>query len=299
MDIILKNNISTYEIEESINLLPFLLKTLDDRSRNSVKSVLKRGQVSVDGHIITQHNYSLKPGQLIGILSNEASKRLSALDGVNILHEDESIIVINKAPGLLSMATNRSRASELDAYQQLTDYVKKENRNNRVYIVHRLDRDTSGVMVYAKTEEAKEKLQSNWYDMTKERTYTAVVDGSVSKNEETITSWLKENDAYKVYSVPEGKGGKKAITHYKKIADNNMYSMLEVELETGRKNQIRVHMLDIGHPVVGDRKYSSNKSNPIRRLGLHATTLSFIHPTTDETVRYTVNIPKSFEKLVK
>lgn len=299
MSIIKNNSVSSYEIEESINLLPFLLKTLNNKSRNSVKSILKRGQVSVDGHIITQHNHPLEPGQLVGILSNEASKRLSALDGVAILHEDASIIVINKAAGLLSMATNRSRVSELDAYQQLTDYVKKDQRRNRVYIVHRLDRDTSGVMVYAKTEEAKEKLQNNWHDVTKERTYTAVVDGSVSKNEDTITSWFKENEALKVYSVPEGKGGKQAVTHYKKIAGNDSYSKLEVELETGRKNQIRVHMQDIGHPVVGDRKYSSNKNNPIRRLALHATTLSFIHPDTDELVRYTVNVPKSFNKLIK
>jgi 23S rRNA pseudouridine1911/1915/1917 synthase len=299
VSIIKNNSISTYEIKESINLLPFLLKTLNNKSRNAVKSILTRGQVSVDGYTITQHNHPLKPGMTVGILSNEASIRLSALDGLTILHEDAAIIVINKAPGILSMATNRSKKSEADAYRQLTDYVKKSNRKNRIHIVHRLDRDTSGVMVYAKTKEAKEKLQNNWQEVVKERTYTAVVDGSISKKKGTITSWLKENEALKMYSVPEGQGGKEAVTHYKKIDGNASYSLLEVALETGRKNQIRVHMADIGHPVVGDRKYSTNRDNPLRRLGLHATTLSFIHPTTEKLVTHTVNVPESFNNLIK
>lgn len=292
----MKNSISSYTVEEDNHLLPFLLKTLHNKSRNAVKSILTRGQVSVDGHKITQHNHPLTPGQTVGILSNEASLRLSALTGVTILHEDDAIIVINKEAGVLSMAAGR--AKELDAYQQLTDYVKKEKRDNRLFIVHRLDRDTSGVMVYAKTEAAKEKLQKHWQDVTKERTYTALVEGAVADSEGTISSWLKENQAFKVYSTPDQDAGKHAVTHYKKLAGNAAYSLLEVELETGRKNQIRVHMQDIGHPVVGDKKYGSTK-NPIRRLGLHATTLSFIHPLTEEFVRYTVKAPESFTQQVK
>lgn len=289
---------TSYDVEESTTLLPFLLKTLSNKSRNSVKSILSRGQVSVEGHKITQHNHPLSPGQTVGILSNEASIRLSELVGVTILYEDDDIIVINKFPGVLSMATNSSRGSDWDAYRQLTDYVKNDKRKNRIYIVHRLDRDTSGVMVYAKTEEAKEKLQSNWHDVVTERKYTAVVEGVVSKEEGTISSWLKENEALKVYSVSEHGGGKHAVTHYKKIAGNDEYTLLEVELETGRKNQIRVHLQDIGHPVIGDRKYGM-KTNPIKRLGLHATTLSFVHPTTDELISFTVTPPSTFTNLVK
>lgn len=282
-------------MEEEIHLLPFLLKTLDNKSRNAVKSILTRGQVSVDGHIITQHNHPLSSGQTVGILSNQASIRLSELNGVNILYEDDAIIVINKEAGILSMAASRSK--DWDAYRQLTDYVKKEKRSNRIYIVHRLDRDTSGVMVYAKTEAAKEKLQKNWHDVVKERTYTALVEGNVEKQEGTISSWLKENQAMKVYSTSDKKEGKHAVTHYKKIDGNQSYTLLEVELETGRKNQIRVHMQDIGHPIVGDKKYGS-KSNPIRRLGLHATTLAFYHPTMDKLVRYTVKVPDTFTNLI-
>lgn len=292
----MKNGISSYTVEETTDLLPFLLKTLHHKSRNAVKSILTRGQVSVDGYTITQHNHPLAPGQTVNILSNEASLRLSALTGVTILHEDEAIIVINKDAGVLSMAAGRSK--EPDAYQQLTDYVKKENRNNRIFIVHRLDRETSGVMIYAKTEAAKEKLQNNWQKVAKERTYTALVEGAVTEEEDTISSYLKENKALKVYSTSDPKQGKHAVTHFKKLAGNAVYSLLEVELETGRKNQIRVHMQDFGHPVVGDKKYGSTK-NPIRRLGLHATTLAFIHPVTDELVRYTVKAPDSFSQQVK
>lgn len=282
-------------MEEEIHLLPFLLKTLDNKSRNAVKSILTRGQVSVDGHIITQHNHPLSSGQTVGVLSNQASIRLSELNGVNILYEDDAIIVINKEAGILSMAASRSK--DWDAYRQLTDYVKKEKRSNRIYIVHRLDRDTSGVMVYAKTKAAKEKLQKNWHDVVKERTYTALVEGNVEKQEGTISSWLKENQAMKVYSTSDKKEGKHAVTHYKKIDGNQSYTLLEVELETGRKNQIRVHMQDIGHPIVGDKKYGS-KSNPIRRLGLYATTLAFYHPTMDKLVRYTVKVPDTFTNLI-
>lgn len=236
------------------------------------------------------------PGQIVNILSNEASIRLSKLEGITILHEDKDLIVINKAAGLLSMAASRSK--EWDAYRQLTDYVKKENRKNRIFIVHRLDRDTSGVMVYAKTETAKKKLQKNWQNLVTKRMYTALVEGNVTKTEGTISSWLKENQAMKVYSTSNKTEGKHAVTHYKKIGGNTSYSLLEVELDTGRKNQIRVHMQDIGHPIVGDKKYSSTK-NPIRRLGLHATTLAFYHPTTEQIVEYTVKPPEDFTKLIQ
>lgn len=290
------NQMSSYTIEEPIQLLPFLIKTLNNKSRNAVKSILTRGQVNVDGHTITQHDHPLLPGQTVNILSNEAAIRLSKLEGITILHEDEELIVINKEAGLLSMATSRSK--DWDAYRQLTDYVKKYNRNNRIYIVHRLDRDTSGVMVYAKTEAAKNKLQDHWQDRVTKRMYTAVVEGNVTKTEGTISSWLKENKAMKVYSTSDQKEGKHAVTHYTKVGGNASYSLLEVELETGRKNQIRVHMQDIGHPVVGDKKYGATK-NPIRRLGLHATTLSLYHPTTDQLVQYTVRPPENFIKLIQ
>lgn len=233
---------------------------------------------------------------VVDILSNKASKKKMALTGIRIIHEDQDLIVIDKDPGVLSMAG--LKPNEPNAYRQLNDYVKAENPKSHVFIVHRLDRDTSGVMIYAKSEEVQQKLQNNWHDVVKERTYTALVEGKVLKDEDTITSWLTENEAMRVYSSPYDDGGKLAITHYKKLEGNENYTLLEVELETGRKNQIRVHLQDIGHPIARDKKYGA-KTNPLKRLGLHATTLAFIHPRTDKLVRYTVKPPKSFYRLVR
>lgn len=293
VNVIINKHTSTYTIEETTELLPFLLKTFSNQSRNSVKAILTRGQVSVDGQTVTQHNHPLAPGQKVAVLSNKGAKKNAVLNGVSILHEDEAIIVIDKAAGILSMASKDP--SEPNAYRQLSDYVKRENARNRIFIVHRLDRDTSGVMVFAKTEAIKEKLQENWHDVVKKRVYTALVEGRVKKEQGTISSWLTESKTFHVFSSPFDNGGKHAVTHYRKLAGNSHYSLLETELETGRKNQIRVHMQDIEHPIAGDKKYGA-RTNPLKRLGLHATTLAFIHPTTDELVHYSVKAPKSFIK---
>ncbi len=295
---IIKNNYSsTYIVEEPTELLVFLLKVMDDKSRNNVKSILKRGQVAIDGRTTTQFNDPLKPGQKVNILTNEAAMRIGRLDGISILHEDDSLIVIYKDAGVLSMASKNPK--ERNAYQQITEYVKFEHPRNRIFIVHRLDRDTSGVMIYAKTEEVKDKLQDNWHDIVKKRLYTAVVEGDVVIEEDTISSWLNETTTHRVYSTPTDKGDSKhAVTHYKKIGGNDEFSLMEIELETGRKNQIRVHMHDIAHPVIGDKKYGSRK-NPIRRLGLHATTLELIHPTTNKLVTYTAPAPGVFRGLTR
>lgn len=293
----IKNNYShTYIVKEETELLTFLLTSMSNRGRNSVKSILKRGQVAIDGRTTTQFDEALKPGQTVNILTNEAAKRIGRLDGISIIHEDNDLIVINKDAGVLSMASKSPK--DRNAYRQLTDYVKFEHPGNRIFIIHRLDRDTSGVMIYAKSEEVKDKLQENWHTHVKKRLYTALVEGEVPVQSDTISSWLNETTAHRMYSTEHDEGGKHAVTHFKKMKSNGEYSLLEVELETGRKNQIRVHMQDIGHPVVGDRKYGSKK-NPIRRLGLHASTLEFIHPRTNQLVTYTAPVPFSFEKTVR
>ena len=207
------------------------------------------------------------------------------------MHEDEDIIVINKNAGLLSVASKREK--ELTAYRQVTEYVKRGNAKNRIFIVHRLDKDTSGVMMFAKTEKVQQTLQNEWTEMVKERMYTALVEGSLNKKDGTIKSWLTESSTFKVYSSPVDNGGQLAITHYKTIQSNKDYSLLEVQLETGRKNQIRVHMEELGHPVVGDKKYGAT-GNPLRRIGLHSTALAFVHPRTGEIVRYTADVPQVF-----
>lgn len=285
-----------YTVEEPIELLPFLLKVMNKSSRNSVKSVLTRGQVTVDGKMVKQHNHPLQPGQIVATVPNQAAKNERKLAGVAILHEDEDIIVIDKDAGILSVASKNEE--EMTAYRQLTDYVKSSNPRNRIFIVHRLDKDTSGVMLFAKTEEVKEALQTNWHEVVKDRLYTALVEGNVRKSEGSISSWLKESKTFKMYSNPTDNGGQHAITHYKKIQSNAQFTLLEVRLETGRKNQIRVHMEDIGHPIVGDKKYGST-TNLIKRLGLHATTLSLLHPRTGELMCFQSKAPGIFSSKTK
>lgn len=291
-----EKGITNYTVEEPAELLPFLLQVMSKRSRNSVKSILTRGQVAVDGKVITQHNHPLNPDQTVAVLSNKEAQKRSELIGMSILHEDKDIIVINKDAGLLSIAANDP--TELTAYHQLSEYVKKENPNNKIFVVHRLDRDTSGVMLYAKSEAVKETLQSDWKNTVKERIYTALVEGSVREEQGKMSSWLTENKAMKIFSSPTDNGGKHAVTHYRKVLGNENYSLLEVELETGRKHQIRVQLKELGHPIAGDKQYGA-ETNPMKRLGLHATTLVLVHPGTNKLVRYTSEVPARFLKLVK
>lgn len=286
-----KPGVTEYTVDEPSELLPYLLNVLAKSSRNSVKSILTRGQVMVDDQLITKHNYPLQPGQKVKIQSNKAAINVSKLVGVSILHEDDDLIVINKDAGVLSVASEKEK--DHTAYREITAYVKRSRPDNRIFVIHRLDRDTSGIMMFAKNEETQQALQSTWNESVKERLYTALVEGKVRPESGTITSWLTENSAFRVYSSPTDNGGQLAVTHYRKVQGNKECTLLEVLLETGRKNQIRVHMEELGHPVMGDRKYGAT-GNPLRRVGLHATALSFVHPRTGEVVRFEAEIPKVF-----
>ena len=285
------SDILEYRIQSEIQLLKFLLEVLSHRSRNSVKSMLGRGQVKVDDYIVTQFNYMVQPGQTVEILKNKAAIKQDVLIGLKILHEDSDLLVVEKEAGLLSIASEKEK--ELTAHHQLMKYVRQSGPSNRVYVVHRLDKDTSGVMMFAKNERSKKILQDAWQDMVKERSYLALVEGKVEKDSGTITSWLRESKTKMIYSSFTKGDGLHAVTHYKKIQGNDDYSLLKVTLETGRKNQIRVHMKDIGHPVVGDKKYES-KTKAIGRLGLHANILSFYHPKTKKLMRFEAKAPHSF-----
>lgn len=279
-----------YNVNEPSELLAFLLSNVSHLSRNSIKSLLARGQVLVDGQAITAYNYALIPGQTITLSKVKASDK-PELVGLSILHEDDDVIVIEKDAGLLSVASPKE--NEMTAYRQLMAHVRSQDPNGRIFVVHRLDRDTSGVMMFAKSEQVQQTLQNSWQDTVKERTYVALVEGALKKPEGTITSWLKESSTLKMYSSHFSNDGQHAITHYKTIESNRNFSLLEVNLETGRKNQIRVHMEDIGHPIVGDKKYGS-KSKIIGRLGLHAKVIAFMHPTSGQLMRFESKIPKSF-----
>lgn len=278
-----------YPVEKSAELLSFLLEASSE-GRNSLKSMLARGQISVNDQPVTVYNYPLQPGQTVTISMEKISDRPPFV-GLTILHEDEDIIVIEKSAGLLSIASPQE--NELTAYKQLMDHVRSSNPKGRVFVVHRLDRDTSGVMMFAKSERIQQNLQNAWHDIVKERSYVALVEGTVRKPEGTISSWLKESKTLKMYSSPYPNDGQHAVTHYKLLQSGKGFSLLEVHLETGRKNQIRVHMQDIGHPIAGDKKYGA-RTKELGRLGLHARILAFAHPVTGDVLRFETSIPKAF-----
>lgn len=284
-----------FRIVSEVELLNFLYDAFPNRSRNSVKSILRRGQVSVNGRETTQFDEKLHSGDFVTIVKNEAAKRLGALVGIHIIYEDDDVLIIDKDEGILSVPTDKGEYYTV--HQQMMDYVKHQHPRNRIFIVHRLDQDTSGIMILAKTEEAKNHLQNNWQEVVPERTYLAIVEGDVKEKEGTIKSHLLETRTHLMYSSEDGEG-LEAITHYKKLESKNNYTFMEVGLETGRKNQIRVHMKDIGHPVVGDKKYGA-EGNPIGRLGLHAQAISFIHPRTGRNIRYEAKTPTAFKRIMK
>ncbi len=282
-----------YKVNEPGELLKFLITKMPEKSRNNIKSLLTHRQVSVNYKITTKHNFALKPGNEVIInwawMQKEIPQR-----GIKIYYEDAHLIVIEKRSGLLSMASDKEKDNT--AYSILSEMVKKENRENLIFIVHRLDRETSGLMLFAKSYKVQQLLQKAWQDTVVERSYVVVVEGLVEKDEGTITSWLKENKAFVMYSSQFPNDGQKAITHYKVLKRRGNFTLLEVRLETGRKNQIRVHLKDIGHSVVGDKKYGSIL-NPIGRIGLHAKVLAFKHPITGKEVRFETPIPSQFLRL--
>ncbi|PKM89814.1 MAG: RNA pseudouridine synthase [Firmicutes bacterium HGW-Firmicutes-12] len=283
------------QVLEPAELMIFLRERMPDQSRNNIKSLLTRRQVSVDGKVIYQYNHLLRAGQEVLVdWSHVKDKEVD--EGLNIIYEDTELIVIDKPAGLLTIASDTEK--EYTAYHQLMNYVRKTNTENRIFIVHRLDRDTSGVMLFAKNEEVKMLFQNKWKELMVERAYIAVVEGQIRKKEGTIKSWLSETKTKLMYSSSKPGEGLEAITHYKVLKNAAKYSLLKIHLETGRKNQIRVHMKDIGHSIIGDKKYGS-KTNPIKRLALHAQILAFSHPVTKELMRFETEIPTKFLQLIK
>jgi len=282
-------------VTEATELMPFLIASLPRQSRNNIKSLLTRGQVSVDGQIVRQYNHLLQPGQEVIVDRSPVWGKVVA-QGLKILYEDSSLLVVDKPAGLLTIATDSEK--ENTAYHHLMDYVREKNPDNRIFIVHRLDRDTSGVIVFAKQEEVKRRFQEHWKEQIAERAYIAVVEGTVSKGEDTVRSWLLETKTKQIYSSSKPGDGLEAVTHYKVLQTSSQFSLLEIHLATGRKNQIRVHMHDIGHPIVGDKKYGS-AINPLRRLALHARVLAFEHPVSGQPMRFETEIPPQFLALLK
>lgn len=287
---------TTLRVTEPAELMQFLLAKMGGMSRNSVKSLLSHRQVMVNGKVTTLFNTGLKAGDTVLVSSARGNIELTH-PKLKIIFEDQYLIVVEKKEGLLTVSTGKS--DETTAFSILKNYVKKASPQNRIYVVHRLDRETSGIIMFAKTREIQLALQENWHRVITRRVYVALVEGKVEKPKDTIVTWLTENEkSLKIHSSNVDNGGQQAVTHYRTLKTNDNFSLLEVELETGRKNQIRVHMQDIGHPIAGDKKYGSEIS-PIGRMGLHARVLAFIHPMSLENVTFETQVPKKFTSIFR
>lgn len=260
-------------------------------SRTDVKTWLRYGHLKVDGVISSQFDTPVAPGQWVE-LNVTRPFVVFRHHRLQLVYEDDDVIVVNKSYGLLSVAT-KSRFKEETAFSIVREYLKRQNPENKLYVVHRLDRDTSGLMMFAKNEEAQETLRHNWNNMVLARTYVAVVEGYVADNEGYVKSYLAENKEYVVYSTDNPEEGRLAVTNYKVLRRGNGYSLMEFSLDTGRKNQIRVHCKDMGHSIAGDRKYGA-KSSPLHRLALHARTLRFAHPVTRKDMSFETPVPSKF-----
>ena len=279
-------------VTEETTLLPFLLREVTGKSRNTVKGLLTRRQVMVDGTVVTRFDAPLLPGQQVTLLPPEAAG--AAELPFPVLYQDRDLIAVDKPAGLLSMGNEKERTRT--AYRMVSDYVKAREPGGRIFIVHRLDRDTSGVLVFAKNERMKRALQDHWEALVQKRGYVAAVEGDLPEPEGTVRSYLRETATHLVYSGPRGKEGREAVTHYRVLARGKGFSLVEVTIDTGRKNQIRVHMQDLGCLVAGDRQYGA-QSDPMGRLALHAHVLRFTDPRSKKTLELKASLPRGFQKL--
>ncbi len=296
------------KVAEPAQLMDFLMAKMGGMAKSSVKQLLGQRRVKVGNAVQTRHDFSLHVGDVVTISSGRGNSQLTH-PKLKIVYEDDDLIVVNKQPGLLTVATT-SGSKETTVMSILRAYVKKQNARANIYVVHRLDRETSGLLVFARSEELQHYMREYWRDLVTERTYIALTEGVLEPREGKITTWLTEDKRNAVvYSSPVDDGGDIAITNYKVLRTTpplsgegreGAYSLVELHLETGRTNQIRVHLASKGCPVVGDRKYGhGNESSPIDRLCLHAKVLAFIHPVTEKTVRFESPVPKEFNRVLQ
>lgn len=282
-----------YNVKGEDTLLNWLLNNLH-QSRTKVKATLSGRGIKVNDVVVTRFDHPAHNGDKIAISRSKVNDTFKSRY-VKIVYEDQWIVVIEKNIGILSMAAGHS---SLNVKSVLDDYFHKTRQSCRAHVVHRLDRDTSGLMIYAKDIETEQILEHNWHDIVYDRRYVAVVSGEMEEDQGTVSSWLKDNKAYVTFSSPVDNGGKYAVTHYFTLKRTTDHSLVEFKLETGRKNQIRVHSADLGHPVCGDVKYG-NGNDPLHRLCLHAICLCFYHPVTGKPMEFETPIPTAFQQLFK
>jgi 23S rRNA pseudouridine1911/1915/1917 synthase len=326
-------------VAEPAQLMDFLIAKMGGMAKSSIKQLLGQRRVKVGNVVQTRHDFELKKGDVVTVSSGRGNSQLTH-PKLKIVYEDDDLIVVNKQPGLLTVATTPG-SKETTVMSILRAYVKKQNARANIYVVHRLDRETSGLLVFARSEELQHYMREYWRELVTERTYIALAEGTLEPREGKITTWLTEDKRNAVvYSSPVDDGGDIAITNYKVLRTTptqrsstdghrqsdraepftpqgrengrlisslegrpggvSAYSLVELHLETGRTNQIRVHLASKGCPVVGDRKYGhGNESSPIDRLCLHAKVLAFIHPVTEKTVRFESPVPKEFNRVLQ
>ncbi|MBM3460510.1 MAG: RluA family pseudouridine synthase [Armatimonadetes bacterium] len=268
----------------------FLSSALAGARGTRIKQLLRFRSVVVNGVAITRGSHPVKPGDEIVVHFEKRPAPESLPHGLKVIFEDEHVLVVEKPPGLLTMASETE--NQRTAYAVLTEYARGQDPEARVFIVHRLDQGTSGLLVFARSEAVKRALQNGWREVDKN--YLAIVEGTPSQAEGTIRRPLKENRGLEVYEADDGVP---AITHYKVLKPGKKYSLVEIILETGRKNQIRVHLAGLGHPVAGDRKYGA-RTDPARRLALHAATLSFVHPVRGERLQFSSPLPSRLQAII-
>lgn len=279
-------------VESSAGLLDFLISSQPDKSRNKIKSLLEHRQVAINKVITTQFDTVLQPGDLVTVSNNRGPEAFRH-PMIRIVFEDDALIVADKRNGLLTVGTDKERTRT--AFYLMSEHVKRSNPANRIFIVHRLDRETSGLLVFAKSEEIQSLMQRNWKKTVLSRKYVAVTEGELPASEGVIDQPLSENKNLKVYVDPDGE---EATTEYKVLACRKGFSLVELSLETGRKNQIRAHLEHVGSPICGDKKYGA-ATNPAGRVCLHARVLDFIHPVTGEEMRFSTAVPQLFESVLE
>ena len=294
-------------VEQDSLLMDFLQAKMGGMAKASIKQLLSQRRVTVNNAIQTRHDTPIRRGEIVVIASGRGNVELRH-PKLRVVYEDDALIVVEKKNGLLTVPV-KADSKETTVFSILKEYVRKQSHRNTVHVVHRLDRETSGLLVFAKSPELQEYMRTYWRQLVTKRSYVALVEGKLEKNEGKITSWLTEDSRTAlVSSSPVDNGGQLAITNYKVLKESALqtdeadlkteYSLVELNLETGRTNQIRVHMASMGHPVVGDRKYGhGNESSPIDRLCLHARVLEFIHPMTEKKVRFEAPMPKEFARI--
>ena len=292
--------IKEYNVNKEIELFEFLLTTLSKESRNNVKAILSKKCVAVNGLVCSQYNYKLYRGDVVMVspkpiigLEKMKKQKETVKKHLDIIYEDDDFIAINKPSGLLSVESDKEKVDT--AYKQVLEYLQSKNKTARCFQVHRIDKNTSGVLLFTKDYKLNEVLKKDWNKLVSLREYVAVVDGTLEEKSGSIKSYLMKAETNLMYTS-KSKKGELAITHYKVMKENDKYSLLLVNIDSGKKNQIRVAMNDMGHPIIGDDKYGS-PTNPINRLGLHASKLVLKNPKNDKIYEFKASIPKDFDKL--